>query len=230
MKSLTFAVCSLILLAATIGAGWMQQSMSHSWGSPRDREVAGKRLLSALPEQMGDWRFDRDVPFTPAVLEVLQKPDHISKVYENMRTGDVVTVAVIVGHPGPVAVHTPEICYSSRDYQVPASRERQEIRAADGKTHGLWTLHLAPREPGELPIQVMYAWSTGTTWEAAEHPRYSYGGLSHLYKVQLAVASPEAPTQNGYDPAVDFATTFLSHLQPLLVESDQRRKSTKSAH
>src|SRR5687768_8550568 len=178
MKSLTFAVCSLVLLGSTIGAGWMQQSMSHTWGHPRERERAGDRLLKALPEQMGDWRFDQDVPFTEAVLDMLQKPAHISRVYENMRTGDVVTVAVTVGHPGPIAVHTPEVCYSSRDYQVPAGRTRRDIQTADGQAHSLWSLHLNPRDPGELPIQVMYGWSTGTTWEAAEHPRYSYGGLS----------------------------------------------------
>jgi hypothetical protein len=223
MKSLTFAVCSLVLLLGTLGAGWMQRNMSHTWGNPRDRERAGDRLLTTLPAQLGDWRFHKDAPFTPAVLAMLQEPVHISKVYENMRTGDIVTVAVIVGHPGPVAVHTPEVCYSSRDYQVPSSRKSTEIKTPGGRAHSLWTLRLAPKEPDDLPLTVMYGWSTGTTWEAAEHPRYSYGGLSHLYKLQLAVTSHEQSSEDGYDPARDFAQAFVAQLEPLLVESDHRQ-------
>jgi hypothetical protein len=227
MKSITFVVCSVILLVSTVAAGWMQRSMSHAWGNPRDRELAASKLSLPLPEQFGDWRFDRSVPFSQEVLDVLGKPMHISHVYENMRTGDVVTVAVIVGHPGPVAVHTPEICYSSRDYKFPSARTRQVVKPADGRSHALWTLGLDPKEPGDLPLKVMYAWSTGTTWEAAEQPRYSYGGLSHLYKLQLAVGVTTQSTEAGFDPATDFLTNFLPQLQPKLVESDHRVGAAK---
>ncbi|HEX5103460.1 MAG TPA: exosortase-associated EpsI family protein [Pirellulaceae bacterium] len=227
MKNLTFVVCSCILLVSTVAAGWVQRSMSHAWGNPRDRDAAAARLSTSLPEQIGDWRFDHAVPFPEDVLDVLGKPTHISHVYENMRTGDFVTVAVIVGHPGPVAVHTPEICYSSRDYKFPSARTRQEIKAADGRAHALWTLGLDPKEAGDLPLKVMYAWSTGTTWEAAERPRYSYGGLSHLYKLQLAVGVTPQSSEAGFDPAGDFLTNFLAVLQGKLVESDHRQKAAK---
>ncbi len=233
MKSLTFAICSLVLLVSTIGAGVMHANMTHAWGSPRDKQLAAERLNSRkLKPQMGDWRFDRDVPFAPDVLDVLQQPAHLSKVYENMRTGDFVTVAVIAGHPGPVAVHTPEICYSSRDYQMGGDRSRQEVQAS-GRSHSFWKIGFEAKNPGDLPLTVLYAWSTGTTWEAAERPRYSYGGLSHLYKIQVAVTSPNptAPSSGSadaaYEPAADFLSHFLGQLQPLLVESDRRQKSTK---
>jgi hypothetical protein len=228
MKTLTFACCSLILLLGTLGGGWIQRNMSHSWGSPRERQRAGEKLLATLPEQLGDWRFRNDAPFTPAVLAMLEDPVHISKVYENMRTGEIATVAVIVGHPGPVAVHTPEICYSSRDYKVPSSRRRTEIKTPRGQSHSFWSLNLSPKETGDVPLVVMYGWSTGTTWEAAEHPRYSYGGLSHLYKLQFAVVSTGETSEDGYDPAVDFAEQFVAELQPLLVESDQRQPKSDS--
>jgi hypothetical protein len=236
MKSITFAVCSVLVLAGTLGAGWMHASLTHAWGSPHDMQRAFDRLDRAkLPQQMGDWRFDRDVPFTADVLHVLQQPAHLSKVYENMRTGDIVTVAVIAGHPGPVAVHTPEICFSSRDYQMGGERSRQQITAGDERAHDFWKIGFNPRDPGDLPLTVLYGWSTGTTWEAATHPRYSYGGLSHLYKIQLAVSTATDSTSSAstssadaaYDPAADFLTQFLSHLQPLLVESNQRQKTTE---
>ena len=227
MKYVTFPVCTLLLLASTVVAGIVHRQMTNSWKLSPTSRVAGERLAGALPQDFGNWRFDHQTEFDPAVLKILEQPVYLSRVYQNVQTGDTVTVAVIVGHPGPVAVHTPEICYSSRDYSVAGDRTTQVIAAADGRQHRLWRLSLEANQADELPLTVLYGWTTGTEWEATERPRYAFGGLSHLYKIQVAAVAPQRRGDSDFDPAQDFLTGFLSQLQPQLVESSHRAAPSK---
>jgi hypothetical protein len=222
MKYVTFAVCTLLLLVSTVAAGILHARMTNSWKLSPASRVARERLAGALPRDFGNWRFDHDLEFPPAVLDVLEQPAYFSRVYQHAQTGDTVTVAVIVGQPGPVAVHTPEICYSSRDYTVAGDRTKHEIVAADGRRHELWKLSLDANQADALPLEVVYGWTTGTAWEATERPRYAFGGLSHLYKLQLAAVAAERRGKSEFSPLEDFLTGFLSQLQPHLVESRHR--------
>ncbi len=226
MKHILFAGCTLVLLVSTVAAGLLHGRLTNSWKQSPTSRVARERLAAALPQDFGNWRFDHEAEFPPAVLEILEQPAYFSRVYQHVQTGDTVTVVVIVGQPGPVSVHTPEICYSSRDYTVAGDRQKQEIVAADGRRHELWKLSLDANQADALPLEVMYGWTTGTAWEATDRPRYAFGGLSHLYKLQLAAVAPPRRREGDFNPVQDFLTGFLSQLQPQLVESSQSAAGT----
>ncbi len=219
MKYASFAVCTPLLLVSTVVAGIVHSQMTNSWKLSPVSRVAGERLAGVLPKDFGNWRFDHQNEFPPEVLNILEQPVYVSRVYQHVQTGDTVTVAVIVGNTGPVAVHTPEICYSSRDYTVAGDRTKQAIVAADGRQHQLWRLELEANQADALPLTVLYGWTTGTQWEATERPRYAFGGLSHLYKLQVAAILPERRGDPEFDPVQEFLAGFLSQLQPQLVES-----------
>lgn len=219
MKYVTFTICAAVLLIGTAVAGYLHGNMTNSWKENPRSQAAGQRLESLPKTDFGNWRLLQENEFPPGVLTILEQPAYFSRTYQHVQTGDTVTVAVIAGHPGPVSVHTPEICYSSRDYSIAGDRKRQEITAADGRQHELWKLSLSANQPGATPLEVMYGWTTGTAWEATEQPRYSFGGLSHLYKLQVAAAVPERRTKDEFDPVQDFMVGFLGQLQPRLVES-----------
>jgi len=227
MKYVTFIACSVLLVVGTIAAGVVHGRMTNSWKLSPTSGIAGKRLKAVLPEDFGNWRFERQTEFAPDVLKILENPVCFSRTYRHAQTGDAVTVAVIVGQPGPVSVHTPEICYSSRDYTIAGDRTKYEIVAADGHTHTFWKLALNANKNEAMPLEVIYGWTTGTQWEATERPRYAFGGLSHLYKLQLAAAVPDGRSNTDFDPLQDFLTGFLSQLQPKLVESSLRTSTSQ---
>jgi hypothetical protein len=201
--------------------------MTNSWRLSPRAHVAGQRLEEFSTEGFGNWRLVQENEFPPAVLTILEQPAYFSRTYQHVQTGDHVTVAVIAGQPGPVSVHTPEICYSSRDYTIASERKKHEVKTVDGREHELWKLSLDANHADALPLEVLYGWTTGTAWEATERPRYSFGGLSHLYKLQVAASVPERRGQDEFDPTQDFLTGFLSQLQPVLVESSQRASVSK---
>jgi Protein of unknown function (DUF3485) len=218
MKPLSAFVAFLVLLAATLATGWLHGRLTNRWDVPVDSKFAADQLSVSLPSQAGNWKLLLEDKFSDEVVRVLQCPAHINRVYEHEQSGDVVNVAVIVGPPGPISVHTPEICYTSRDYTT--TGERHKVSVADGgsASHTMWELPLKSNDHRKN-LRVLYAWSTGTAWVAAEYPRFSYGGLPHLYKLQLSVITNPHSTSSEFDPGQDFLQHFLAQVQPQLVEA-----------
>jgi len=221
MKNTFRFVGFFCLLICTLVTGWLQGSFTNRWGPRLDANRAADSLQRASLIEIGNWRLRREAPFAPDVLKMLQCPAHISRVYEHQQTGDLVTLTVIIGPPGPVSVHTPEICYSSRDYTLDGERRKVSVSNSQGVNHTFWDLPLKANSLDGTPLRVLYGWSSGTFWEAAQYPRFSYGGLPHLYKLQMAVSANSVSTSTGFDPARDFLNSFLPQLQPHLVEGSR---------
>lgn len=210
-----------IALAGTLGTGYLHGRMTNRWGLRHEARLAAEQLRVELPEEAGSWRLRKAEPFPKAVVQVLQCPAYISRVYEHRQTGDVVSVAVIVGPPGPIAVHSPEICYSARDYTIDGPRRAAAVTDAAGQAHTLWELSLKANDLAGVPLKVFYGWSTGGRWEATPQPRFRFGGLSHLYKLQLSVTQHPASEAIQFDAAEDFLSQFLAQLAPRLVPAQR---------
>jgi hypothetical protein len=227
MKRFAPLAAFLVLLAATAGGGYFQGQLTERFGTRECARQAAAQLNIPLPEQCGSWRMTDKLTMTPDVCRILQDPAYVQRIYTHSQTGDVVTVTVIVGRPGPVSVHTPEVCYSSTDYSIAGPRRKTSIELKNGQAHDFWDLEMKPNERFTgSPLRVLYAWSTGSKWEAAEYPRFGYGGLPHLYKLQLEVTTLPGSHSKGFDPAANFLKAFLSDLQPRLVEGARRSGSS----
>ena len=217
----------LIVVVCTLAIGRLQGQLTNRWGMRPDTKLAAERLRSELPKEVGNWRLRHEDQFSPAIVRTLQCPAHISRVYEHVQTGDSVTLAVILGPPGPTSVHTAEICYSSRDFTITGERRKLIVTDANGDMHTFWELPFKANDLRGAPLRVLYAWSTGTIWEAAQYPRFGYGGLPHLYKLQLAVSANPASQATDHDPVQDFLVDFLAQLQPRLVKATTTPRSAR---
>jgi uncharacterized protein DUF3485 len=206
-----------LILVGTIWIGWIHGQLTDRWGTRPNVNEAATRLRQPIPKEIGAWRLLQETQFQPEIVEMLQCPAHINCVYEHQQSGDIATVAVIVGPPGPVAVHTPEICYSSRDFAIQGERRAISVKDTDQQTHSLWELSLKSRMPSGDALRVVYAWSPGGNWEASSHPRFAYGGLPYLYKLQVSVTTNDKSGPSEFDPCQDFLGNFLSQLQSHLV-------------
>jgi hypothetical protein len=209
----------LVLVIGTIGAGLLQGSLANRWGPSGTANRAAEVLRSGLPQEVGNWRVRNETPFSSEVVRILQCPAHISRVYEHQQTGDTVRVAVIVGPPGPVSVHTPEICYASRDVSIDGERRKLLVKDAGGGEHSLWEVPFKSNDLDGSALRAAYGWTNGSTFEAASHPRIGYGGFTHLYKIQIAVPIQPRSQSTSFDPVNDFLENFLAQLKPLLVEA-----------
>src|SRR5436305_193873 len=107
MKHAFVLIAASVLFIGTVAMGFVQGSLNQRWGPSNATKLAKQELNRPLPERVGSWRLQQSEPLSPDVIALLQCDGYISRIYENDQTGDVVTVVVLLGPAGPIAVHTP---------------------------------------------------------------------------------------------------------------------------
>lgn len=203
------AVATAVVVAITVASGILHGRQTHRWGPPGDLARAAKDLQT-FPRTVGAWETTAEEDLDEVTLQVLDNPGYLVRSYENKLTGETVKLAILVGIPGPIAVHSPEICYASTAYNLADESEAVTLNAKeDDQASTFWKLALEPRRLSDPPLVVYYAWSTGDRWEAAQNPRFTYGNKRYLYKLQLAAVQPP-PGGREEDPGQRFLLDLLA--------------------
>ena len=217
MKRALFITFATFLVAGlTAASGMIHGRLTNRWGQP-PAMLAAAEQLKGVPTQFGDWRMLDEEKMGETAEIMLELAGYVNRNYENEK-GQVVHVAVLLGPAGRISVHTPEICFSSRDYYPKDQRKRTPIptkKSAD-EPEDLWRLTFKSRKISGHLMLVYYGWSRGGRWSATEGARWEYAGSPYLYKIQLASQLPPGQTLDK-DPCKDFLDDFLPVLQPYLV-------------
>ena len=124
-----------------------------------------------------------------------------SRQYENRKTGEIVTVAVLLGPAGPISVHTPDVCYSSQDYTVLGAPEQTRFGGGEGSQDELWSTSLRSTSLTAGNLRVYYGWSTGGPWSAPGDARFAFAGQPYLYKIQVAGPLPSPIDEKTFGPS-----------------------------
>jgi uncharacterized membrane protein len=203
---------AVTIALVTIAGGMIHGRLEHRWGTP-EKLVALAAELERLPQNIGLWRLSKSTDIAPEVQEMLRTAGYINRTYIHAKTGAQVRVAILVGPTATIAMHTPEICYSSRAAVVHQSRQRVRIASAADRYDELW--HLVFRPTSDIPddIHVFYGWSTGDGWVAPDSQRLAFIGVPWLYKIQLAARASEQADSNGKAVGEDFLSQFIPALQ-----------------
>jgi hypothetical protein len=217
MKHTLPLLAVLVIVASAIVSGVVHGRLTNRWGLHEETLEAARRL-SGVPTQFGDWRMESSEQLPPATREILQCSGHLMRTYRNAATQELVTVAVLLGPSGPISVHTPEICYSSREYSISGPTERTALVDGEGARHSFWVTNLRSNGIEGNRLRVYYGWSDGGVWNAAEHPRFTYASRPYLYKIQLAGLVPPNLGADAADACGSFLQVFLpvlkNHLLP----------------
>lgn len=125
----TVVVTTVVMV--TIAAGAIHGHLEHRWGSPHDLEMLATQL-EQLPANVGSWRLESSAEISPDVQEMLRCAGYVNRTYVHRLTGATARVAVLLGPTTPIAIHTPEICFSSRvrnPQTATAHHDRDERRS-----------------------------------------------------------------------------------------------------
>jgi hypothetical protein len=203
-----FFGAALMLLGATLAPA-VYFSRADKIQSDLIAEAASRFTL--VPTHFGPWQMREEDTLSESALRLLGCSNHICRTYVHEKTGETVGLVILVGPAGPLAVHTPEICMSSREYENVKAAQSIEIDASGQKSQFFSTLFRARTLEGQK-LNVYYGWSRdGHLWEAPESPRVTLGPLPVLFKIQVACADT-ALTSDEPSPGV----SFLNDLVPIL--------------
>ena len=181
-KATTLIVLSIAL---TVLSGVLRGMVDQRWGMVDGMADAAARV-EALPEEFGDWKAVRVAPIGEDAAKMLRCAGSTVRTYVHKQTGQSVSLIFLVGPAGPLAIHTPDVCYGSNNYTAVESRRQKTIRDVNGNEHPFSVITFAENELGQRLLRVYYAWNSNGDWLAPSTPRTAFAGLPMLYKVQVA--------------------------------------------
>lgn len=172
-------------------------------------------LLKDIPLSIGDWRGE-DLPVEEQTRRTAGAVGYVSRAYRNIRTGEVVTLWLIVGHAKTITGHTPEICYPASGFTTRAPNNSLHPFIVEGEPPANFYTNTFVKEDvtGRQLVRVFWSWYRPTdegkvVWEAPKHPRWTFGNTRALYKMYFSsvMRSPQETTEQS--PCTRFARDFL---------------------
>ncbi len=210
-----------LVAGATLVTGYVHGRISDRWGHEPEITLGGKSLAK-VPDAFGEWKLVQVEELRKETVRMLQCIGYLDRVYEHSTTGHRISVVVLLGPVGPISVHTPEICYSSRDYKISDERQLWELESADGQKHEFWDLRMKSNDIFGSPLRVVYGWTSDDVWHASANPRFEFGGSQYLYKLQLSGPVPDDDSK--FDAVRDFLSEFVPALNGSMISSQTTPK------
>lgn len=175
-----------IATVVTLAAGFWTGSRNHRWATPIDLVTLGE-LLGKIPSELPSWRGVEDYPLEREEQRTLQCAGHSIRRYLALNRVDEVTATILVGPPGPMSLHGPDVCYVGVGFRPVGKNVRKTIQAGDVAVEA-WTTRLEPADVSANDIQVLWSWYDGRKWTAPDASRFAFAGQPYLYKLQLVTA------------------------------------------
>jgi hypothetical protein len=192
------------------------------WGPPAELAEAPARLAS-LPQVVGPWR-GTDQELNSREAEQAELAGHLLRRYVHADSGEALTVLAACGRPGPVAAHSPEVCYTGSGFTRVGFRLRRQVRAEGRSAPAEFWVERYRKAGATIPeyLQVYYAWNTSGRWVAADNPRLYFAWAPALYKLYVIRLLPRNAEFVESDPIPGFLRLFLGQLDRCLFKGLDR--------
>lgn len=206
-------VSAFVLLSAS---GVSHRLWTGSWTFTGEPGLSAARLAN-VPLKIGDWD-GVDVEVDARQLARAEAAGYLARRYVDRRSGAEVSVFIICGRPGPVAVHTPDICYSGLGFHLDDKPESYQVKGDADTPAATFFRGDFVKSDAVAParLRIYWTWKGGPGWNASTHPRLAFGSLPALYKLYVTyrpVPGAELPKQ---DPCQDFLHDLLPNLEKAL--------------
>jgi hypothetical protein len=202
--------------AALVACGIAHGFLTDRWVANEETTKAAE-LLQKVPMHIGEWMGeDVEVPANQAAPGLAGS---LQRRYLNRRLGVTVVIALVNGRPGPVATHTPEVCYGASGYTV-GGRKPVALDTNDTSAQ-FWTADaVRTKVAEETKIRLYWAWNGGEGWVASadarsQFTRARYPVLHKLY-VLRDLTGPGSTFGKKEEPCEAFLQVLLPELDRIL--------------
>jgi hypothetical protein len=208
----------MLLSAATLlaASGVSHRLWTGAWNLTNEPAESAARLAN-VPTTIGDWE-GADLEVDRRQLARAEADGFLARRYLQRRTGSEVSAFIICGRPGPVSVHTPDICYGGIGFHIVGSQSRYHV-AGDAEmpeADFLWANFDKSDPVAPARLRIYWAWKTGRGWRAPSSPRMTFGGAAALYKLYLVYRPAPGAEPTDRDPCQDFMSVLLPELEKAL--------------
>jgi hypothetical protein len=203
----------LFVLVVVIGSGVGHGIWAGRWKASDAPERAAARLAQ-VPKTFGSW-VGEDQELDARQIHVADITGYLSRQYVDQRTGNVVSLLIVCGRPGPVSVHTPDVCYRGIGYGQSGPKERGKVASMEDAEY--FALRLS-KQRAAMPqsLRILYTWGVNGKWSAPDNPRMTFFRAPALYKVYVIRELPKPDEPLEGDPTLEFLAALLPRIQKTL--------------
>src|SRR5262249_21192590 len=150
--------------------------LGGAWGGRSQRELdqAAARVAEA-PLAFGDWK-GTPLDLDAKTVDMAGFSGHAVRRYENRRTGAVVHVLLACGRPGPLSVHTPEICFGGAGFAMSGEPARFTPDDRPGAPEFFKATFGKAKSAAPEKLRALWAWNKGGAWRVSDNPRWTFAG------------------------------------------------------
>ncbi len=209
-------------LLVVMGSELLHGPWTDRWSFSGELDAACARL----PKQdeamtVGDWkgRPAKELPHEDIVIGEIAGYFNQEFTHPN---GSVIHVLVLCGRPGPIAVHSPEVCLGGEGCTLDGRRERLGVDLAPpDKRVEFWAGQFYWFDGGlRRDRRQFWTYSPNGTWTAEDNPRFSFARYPSLYKIYIVRQMSRRDEKLEEDPTLDFIKVFMPELQKRLFGPD----------
>lgn len=203
-----------VFLTLIVGSGVLHGLRTERWTASQDVEGAARRIAD-MPLEFDDWR-GQPIKIEKTDLQKIGIKGHFFGQYKNAHTGDAFNVLLVCGRPGPISVHTPDVCYEGAGYRAIGKEQLRDVSLDDASTQKFMALEFRkPNSANAATLEVLWAWNGGDGWLASENPRALFAHHSVLYKLYV-IREVSPRSKDKIDPYPEFLRSFLPRLNAAL--------------
>ncbi len=214
MTRLLPVMAAAFLVAA---AGVVHGLRTDRWGANTDVRAAAARL-DGVPMKIGEWD-GRSMTIDDRQLAIAEAAGCLSRSYVQRRTGTEVSVVVLCGRPGPISLHSPEVCYAGAGFSLSGERETCPLRRDGAPPAELFQAEFVKAGAAPETLKVFWAWKADGAWTAATNPRLAFARSTVLYKLYAIRRLVRPDESSAREPCLDFLREFLPELEQRLTPS-----------
>jgi hypothetical protein len=218
MKRIILMTLALPLI---ITLGVVEGLWTDRWVMSSELEAAIARL-GGIPRTVGPWQGE-DKELEPGAAAAAGVTGYVQRRYVNSRTGDSLFMLLMCGRPGPISIHTPDLCWPRSGYAETGPARLHEVSYGPSDQEAdFWVARFGnANAPVPDNVRVYWSWNATNEWLAPKQPRVTFARHRALYKLYISRQLPRPNEPLAEDPCLGFLRLFLPEVnQALFGESE----------
>ena len=211
----------LVAIAIIVSTGYTHGGWINRWALSRELDLAISRL-DRVPMTIGGWT-GRTQEVDPRAMIGAGLDGSLMRFYDNSRTGRRVGLLLVCGRPGPVSVHTPDICYPEAGYEMTRRQPAKFPAHPDPRSAPVEFLQADFDQEISFPpkhLRIYWTWNAKGIWSVPENPRLAFASRDYLYKLYVFYERLGDVERSEDDSFGEFLGQLMPELDKALFPSD----------
>ncbi|HWY86581.1 MAG TPA: exosortase-associated EpsI family protein [Gemmataceae bacterium] len=173
--------------------------------------------LANVPMDIQDWQGE-NVVVDPRQIAHADLAGYVGRRFTHRTSRFQLSILLTCGRPGPVSVHSPDICYGGAGYKIQNPESTFSLGSTNPALAGeFYESTFVKAEPIPEFLEIYWAWNCRGPWEIPARPRVAFGAQPALYKLYVICPfSKDSQRKETQEACKSFFEVLLPELRKTL--------------